>query len=236
VTTPSTLTVFGLNLIANDTASGSSGTAVSSTGPSAFLNFTGNLTGAGGTSGAGYGIYFGTPGGGTVTVTGNVAGAGPIVGTGFYGAGTASGTLTVSGKLSGTNVGLSNSTVSTVTCGWLSDFNNVSTVNNHLTLLGAPVFEQTVTPTTGFNQAFNWGAQDQLLYFTPAGTLATGTVTFPSDSQTRIGQRMTIATTQTITTLTVSVPSGTTYGYTAGTLNAGSISFMKIAANVWTKL
>lgn len=133
-------------------------------------------------------------------------------------------------------MGLSNSTATTVTCGSLSDFNNLSVVNNHLTLLGTPIIEQTVTPTTGFSQAFNWGAQDQALYFTPSGTLATGTVTFPPDNETRLGQRLTIVTTQTITTLTVSVASGTIYGYSAGTLNAGSISFMKIAANVWTKL
>jgi hypothetical protein len=236
VTASSTLTVFGLNLLATDTSSTSSATAISSTSSGALLNVTGNLTAAGGTSSAGYGVYFSATGGGTVSVNGNVTGAGTSSGDGFYAASGATGTLTVSQKLAGSNIALSNSSATTVTCGSLSDYYNVSTVNNHLTLLGAPVIEQTVTPTTGFNQAFEWGAQDQLLYFTPSGTLATGTVTFPSDSQTRIGQRMTIATTQTITTLTVSVPSGTVYGYTAGTLNAGSISFLKIAANVWTKL
>jgi hypothetical protein len=78
---------------------------------------------------------------------------------------------------------------------------------------------------------------DQILELTPSATLASGTVTFPTDNSTRVGQRLTIMSTQTITALTVTVASGTIYGWSAGTtLNPGSITFLKVAANVWTKL
>jgi len=112
-----------------------------------------------------------------------------------------------------------------------------SLTNGSLTILSpTPVVQPLASPSTGFTQAFSGGPVNQILYITPGATLATGTVTFPADIRTCIGQILTITTTQTITTLTVTVSGGTIYGYAAGTVGPGSVSFKKIASNVWTKI
>jgi hypothetical protein len=95
----------------------------------------------------------------------------------------------------------------------------------------------TSIPASGFVMTDTLGPENQILEFNPTGTLATGTVALPYDYWGRLGERVTIVLTQTITTLTVTVPqSGTLYGYTPTSVGPGTITFEKIAANTWIKL
>lgn len=71
----------------------------------------------------------------------------------------------------------------------------------------------TSTQLTGFTYTVPNG--QQLVLFTPAGTIATGTVTLPANPAD--GQEVTLATTQTITALTVNANTGQTLQGTAPT-------------------
>ncbi len=234
------LVANGISMVANNsTPVGGNGTALASSCGAATVTITGNLQGVAGGSGTGTGVYFSGTGGGSVTVNGNVTGSASTNGYGFYVSGTStSGSLTCTQRISGSNCAVTNSTSSSATCRDLVDTNGTSIVNNHLTLYTPSLQVQpTAGLTSGFNQAYWYGPVDQVLELTPSGTLASGTVTFPTDNSTRVGERLTILSSQTITALTVTVASGTIYGWSAGTtMNPGSITFLKVAANVWTKL
>lgn len=95
-----------------------------------------------------------------------------------------------------------------------------------------------VTPVTAFSLSWNAKGQDELIYLTPAGTLATGTITFPTDAKSIIGQRISIATSQTQTALTVSSSGLTLKGtaITALTANAVPAVWQKVAAATWLRI
>lgn len=70
----------------------------------------------------------------------------------------------------------------------------------------APTFAtQAATPTTGFNIAVQQVSSSTWLLLTPAGTLATGTITLPLNSVTPDGQELLVTSTQVITALSVSL-------------------------------
>ena len=239
ITALSNVTLFGISLSVFDSGSNGIATGLSCSGGSLKVTMTGDVTvvGGGGASGVGYGVYFGGSNGGTVIVSGNVTGNGATNGYGCYATGTTGGLLLVTQRIIGATAAVNNSTASTVTCGQLIDTNATSLVNNHLTLnCPLPILQPQIGMTTGFNNPFLYGPQDTIMQMTASGTLASGTVTLPADNSTRVGQRLTIMSSQTITALTVSVASGTIYGWSNGTLSPGSITFEKLAANLWTKL
>jgi hypothetical protein len=111
-------------------------------------------------------------------------------------------------------------------------------LNPYITASGAPAASaptiKTATPTTGQTVAFDNASVDQTLYLTPAGTLLLLTVTLPSNGSSVIGQTVTIATTQTLTGLTVN--GAASIINTVTTLLAGSVSFRKTAANTWVRV
>ena len=75
-------------------------------------------------------------------------------------------------------------------------------------------------PTTGFSKTIT--SYTSMLLINPAGTLATGTIVFPASTACVSGQKLTIATSQTITSLTMTAGSGTTINGALTTLLANT--------------
>lgn len=91
------------------------------------------------------------------------------------------------------------------------------------------------TPTAGQTVTMTADAVNETAYLTPAGTLATLTVTLPANATSRIGQFARILTTQTLTVLTVN--GATTIVNNPTTLVAGtSVSFQKLANDTWGRV
>ena len=89
-------------------------------------------------------------------------------------------------------------------------------------------------PVTGFTYTVPSGNQVAIL--NPAGTLATGTVTFPASVAD--GMTVTISTTQTITSLTLSGNGSQTVSNAVTTLTAGTaISYLyKLSTTTWYRV
>lgn len=103
--------------------------------------------------------------------------------------------------------------------------------------IGAAVKKASLTvATTGFSINVNTASQDEIIALNPAGTLATGTVVFPSDANSRVGQKLTIITTQTQTALTLTTTGLTILGTAVTALTANTaVSFEKVAAATWIR-
>lgn len=102
-----------------------------------------------------------------------------------------------------------------------------------------PVIEdiQLSTPTTGSNVVFDTQSKNITLYLTPAGTLATLSLTLPADANSFVGQICRAFTSQTLTALSVAASGGTIVGTAVTALSQyGSIIFQKVAANTWIRL
>jgi peptidoglycan hydrolase-like protein with peptidoglycan-binding domain len=94
---------------------------------------------------------------------------------------------------------------------------------------------QYATPTTGQTvQAVN-DSQDRTLVLTPAGTLATLTVTLPSEASSRVGQALRIFTSANLTALTVNGAT-TLYNMPTSLAVGDLISLRKVGANMWARL
>jgi hypothetical protein len=240
ITGASNLTVQNLSLTCSQTGSYAIGATLYSNSPSAVINLTGNLSSTGSGTGNEYCIDIGTAGGGTIWVNGNATATGGLVNAAALNCvnvTTSSGNVTVTGRASSNSTALIGSNSCNITCGTLGDGGGSSYVYNRLTLLGPIPLIYTSIPASGFVMTDTLGPENQILEFNPTGTLATGTVALPYDYWGRLGERVTIVLTQTITTLTVTVPqSGTLYGYTPTSVGPGTITFEKIAANTWIKL
>ena len=95
------------------------------------------------------------------------------------------------------------------------------------------------TPGTGFNVAVPTPvAQQQWMLIQPAGTLATGTVTLPLNTQTPDGTEVLVTTTQQITAFTLAL-NGAANGYGApSTLSAQDFFRMRFyqATNSWYRI
>lgn len=95
------------------------------------------------------------------------------------------------------------------------------------------------TPGTGFNLAVPTPvAQQQWMLIQPAGTLATGTVTLPLNTQTPDGTEVLVTTTQQITAFTLAI-NGATAAYGAPlTLAAEDFFRMRFvqATNSWYRI
>lgn len=105
-------------------------------------------------------------------------------------------------------------------------FNVVQQLNS-----GALRTIQTVTPTTGQTVQMLDNQNDGTLFLTPAGTLATLTVRFPSDANSVLGQIRFVGSTQAITSLTMT---NAVFLNAIPALNANDFyAFQKVAANTW---
>lgn len=92
-----------------------------------------------------------------------------------------------------------------------------------------------VSPTTGQTVAFDNASADQVLYITPAGSLAALTITLPSDATSRLAQRAVFSTSQAITALTVT--GATSINNAPANLSANDcFAFIKVASNTWVLL
>ena len=90
--------------------------------------------------------------------------------------------------------------------------------------------------TTGFSHTVNANGQDEDILLNPAGTLATGTIVFPSDAQSRIGQKITIQSQQIQTALTLTTAGLTIIGTAVTALTAKqNVVFEKVAAATWLR-
>lgn len=102
---------------------------------------------------------------------------------------------------------------------------------------GAPASAMAIqnsTPTAGQTVVMTADTNDRTLYMTPAGTLATLTVTLPANATSRLGQIARIATTQAVTAITIN--GATTILGNVTSLNANDcITFQKVADNVWIR-
>lgn len=95
---------------------------------------------------------------------------------------------------------------------------------------------QTASPTTGQTVVMNDNSIDGLLYLTPAGTLATLTVTLPTNANSRLGQTRRLSTTQDLTALTVNVAGGTVVNSPTTLLANSTVAFQKVATNTWMRI
>lgn len=110
---------------------------------------------------------------------------------------------------------------------WMMDLYNVVQQLN----TGNLRVVQPVTPTTGQTVQMNNDSTDGTLFLTPAGTLASLTVQFPSDAKSVLGQIRFIGTTQAITSLTMT---GASFLNVFNSLNANDcFGFQKVATNTW---
>lgn len=90
------------------------------------------------------------------------------------------------------------------------------------------------SPVAGATVVMTADSRDETAYLTPAGTLATLTVTLPANATSRLGQLDRITTTQTLTLLTVN--GAATILNNPTTLAAGaSLTFQKVANDTWAR-
>lgn len=91
------------------------------------------------------------------------------------------------------------------------------------------------TPTTGATVIFTDDSRDRILWLTPAGTLATLTVTLPTNANSRIGQVVRVGATQIITLLTINGATNILRNVTAMAVN-DVFSFIKVANDTWARV
>ena len=103
----------------------------------------------------------------------------------------------------------------------------------------SPTFAtQAATPTTGFSIAVQQVSSNTWLLLTPAGTLATGTITLTLNSVTPDGQELLVSSTQVITTLSVSLNGAAAANGFPTTLAANGFFRMRFyqPANSWYRV
>ncbi len=94
---------------------------------------------------------------------------------------------------------------------------------------------QNASPTNGQTVVMIDDDKDRTLSLTPAGSLATLTVTFPSDANSRDGQIAIIASTHDITVLDVT-PGVTVLGFVPSLSSNDAFAYQKTSANTWVRL
>jgi len=94
------------------------------------------------------------------------------------------------------------------------------------------------TPGTGFNIAVPTPVSQQWILIQPAGTLATGTVTLPLNTQTPDGTEILVTTTQIITAFTLAINGATAVYGAPTTLAANEYFRMRFvqSTNSWYRI
>lgn len=103
---------------------------------------------------------------------------------------------------------------------------------------GAPAtqpYVKTASPTTGQTVGFDNVSADHTFYLTPAGALATLTVSLPSNATSTLGQTVTLATSQTLTALTINGAASIINNVTT-LLGSATVSFRKVANDTWIQV
>lgn len=93
---------------------------------------------------------------------------------------------------------------------------------------------QAVTPNAGDTVLMTDNSTTGLLMLTPAGTLATLTVTLPSDANSIVNQERTICSSKIVTILTFNGAT-TIYGTITALAVGDCITFKKVATNTWAR-
>lgn len=95
----------------------------------------------------------------------------------------------------------------------------------------------TSTPLTGATITASNSQSDETVVITPAGTIAALTFVFPSNANSRIGQQITLQSSQIVTTLTLT-KGGQTITDPAGTALAANVPqrWIKTAASTWVRM
>jgi len=89
------------------------------------------------------------------------------------------------------------------------------------------------SPTTGQTVNFTNDASDRLMLLTPTAGIAALTIVMPTSTQAVAGQRCTITTSQSITT--VSVSGSTVNGLVSGMSASDMYTYMYIGSNTWRR-
>lgn len=93
---------------------------------------------------------------------------------------------------------------------------------------------QSASPTSGQTVTMEQGGNNTTLWLTPAGPLASLTVSLPGEAVSWMGQLCSVGTSQPITDLTVN--NATTIFNNVTTLSAGDLyAFKKVAPNTWSR-
>lgn len=94
---------------------------------------------------------------------------------------------------------------------------------------------QTAVPEAAGTTVLTDAVNDAHLVCTPAGTIATHTFTFPTNANSRIGQKVTISTSAEITAATFSGAGLTITEDVTGLAAGAAVTFQKVAANTWRR-
>lgn len=113
-------------------------------------------------------------------------------------------------------------------------FNNPTALTPSATAAAASPRVQTATPTTGQTVQVTDDGLDTTLRLTPAGGLATLTVTLPTNANSRIGQIVRVTSSQAVAALTVN--GATVLNAVAALVANECFGFQKLAANTWVRL
>lgn len=95
---------------------------------------------------------------------------------------------------------------------------------------------QTSAPLTGATVVLTDAVNDAHLVVTPAATIAACTFTVPTNANSRIGQRITITTSQIITSVTISGSGITIVGAPTTLAAGGYVTLQKVAASTWRRV
>lgn len=93
------------------------------------------------------------------------------------------------------------------------------------------------TPVTTDSISAKLKGQNETVYLTPAGTIAAATFVFPDEYNSRIGQFLTLVSTQIVTALTVTSTGLTLKGTAITALAVNTpIIWQKVAALTWMRI
>ena len=95
---------------------------------------------------------------------------------------------------------------------------------------------QAVVPTNGGTTVCTDAVNDAHVVCTPAATIAAHTFTFPTNANSRIGQKLTISTSAEITAVTVSGSGLTITEDITGLAAGAAITFQKVEASTWRRI
>jgi hypothetical protein len=95
---------------------------------------------------------------------------------------------------------------------------------------------QAVAPANGGTTVCTDAVNDAHVVCTPAGTIAAHTFTFPSNANSRIGQRLIISTSAAITAATFSGSGLTIVEDITGLAAGQGVTFQKVAASTWRRI
>lgn len=148
------------------------------------------------------------------------------------------GRIKVKGEIlsSGNAAYVSNTNLGYIAVDTLIDASGFNSAGN-IIVKNPQLFIQNIDAPNSFVQSFNYGPQDAILQMSLTGNISTGTIFFPADANTRLGQKLYISNNSNfqISNLGLGLTGGNIYGF-SGALNPGTLSFIKGSSNTWSKV